>query len=146
MHLNFLHSSRSCSSQRYGGTCGRCSSSSRSSQLVDVNIEMMNQENSTHSHAICSRLEKFNLSFRNFWTTFVAFTKTHVHNKVNKDQIGRNISILARFQKSLAIFVSLFCIWQNVKPTLVKFYALGKISFMTMANYWINNAAIWSHW
>ena len=52
-------------------------------------------------------------------------------------QIGWNFTTLAKFQKFLAIFASLFSIRQNIKPTLVIFNNFGQISSLTMAKYWI---------
>ena len=50
------------------------------------------------------------------------------------DQIGRNFAPLAKFQKSLAIFASLFSI---LNLLWLIFYAFGQISLLTMANYGI---------
>jgi len=52
-----------------------------------------------------------------------------------------NFATLTKFQKPLAIFVSLFSTWQNIF-----FCSFGEISFLSVAKYGINNTAIWSHW
>ena len=42
------------------------------------------------------------------------------------DQIGRNFATLCKTLSLWLFFASLFSTWQNIKPTLVIFYAFGK--------------------
>ena len=59
----------------------------------------------------------------------------------------RNLSIVAKWLKFLAIFEDLFCIWQNCVPILAKkSYAVCQISLLSMAKYWKKCLVIWSHW
>ena len=44
-----------------------------------------------------------------------------MHNYCSCDQIWRNFTPLSKFQMSLVIFASLFCIWQNIEQSLVNF-------------------------
>ena len=66
-------------------------------------------------------------------------TAVLIHSPCQCDQIGRKFS-------TLAISVSLFGIWQNIKPTFVNIYAFGQILLLPIAKYLINNTAIWSHY
>ena len=58
------------------------------------------------------------------------------------DQIGRHFVILKKFQQSLAILRFYFSFVKILNLLWVIFYVFGRISFLWIAKYWINNTAI----
>ena len=60
------------------------------------------------------------------------------------DQIGRNFATLAKFQKSFAIFCTVFSIWQNIKPTLVDFLCFWANLLFLMSKYLVTLAGIYT--
>ena len=69
-------------------------------------------------------------------------TKSNRYIAVSVTRLGK-ISPLWQNFKHLWLFL---VDWQNMKPTLVYFYNVGRISLLSRAKCRINNTAIWSHW
>ena len=66
------------------------------------------------------------------------------------DQIWRDLAKFRHFGKNFQslwlLFEGLFCIGQNFEPIGPIFRILGKFSLFSLAQYWRDNFAIWSHW